>query len=163
MDIDFILTTMNTCRVQYLLIGGMNFALRHKPYTTYDVDLWIADTDANITACEQALAMLSAEWGRADDDWGPTRDKPAGWLRRQGVFSLNTPHGPIDIFRSLPGLTAWEASFSESVLERTIAGTPYHGLSDADMLRSQLALDKTQQKADRIRILQQHIDPKANP
>jgi hypothetical protein len=38
MNIDHILQTFNTCEVDYLLIGGMNFLLRHEPVLTYDID-----------------------------------------------------------------------------------------------------------------------------
>jgi hypothetical protein len=157
MKLNHILQTFNACQVKYLLIGGMNFALRHQPYTTYDVDLWIEDTDANRAACEQALARLGAEWGRNDDDWGPTHTKGAGWLESQGVFSLHSPFGSIDIFRAVAGLTDWQASNVEAVPFQTDGGTSFRGLSDADMLRCQLALEPAQQKAERIRVLQNLI------
>jgi hypothetical protein len=80
MNLDRILATFNTHRVPYLLIGGMNFLLRHAPVLTSDVDLWIEDAPENCTRCEQALAELGAEWGTADADWGPVAGKRPGWL-----------------------------------------------------------------------------------
>ena len=47
MNIDEILATMNRHGCQFLLIGGMNFMLRHQPILTYDVDLWVEDSDEN--------------------------------------------------------------------------------------------------------------------
>ena len=47
MNVDTILDTMNRNMVDYILIGGMNFLLRHAPVITYDVDLWIKDTSGN--------------------------------------------------------------------------------------------------------------------
>jgi hypothetical protein len=157
MDIDRILQIFNECHVQYLLIGGMNFALRHRPYTTYDIDLWIEDTELNRSACERALATLGAEWGRSDEDWGPTREKKSGWLESQGVFSLNCPFGSVDIFRAVKGLGDWATSHAQSLAESTKEGTPYRGLSDTDMLRCQLALEASQQKIERIRVLQERL------
>jgi hypothetical protein len=91
MNVDHILNTLNQHGVSYLLIGGMNFLLRHLPLSTYDVDVWIEDRFDNRRRCETALAALDAEWGRTDADWGPVAKLPAGWLDQQGVFSLNSP------------------------------------------------------------------------
>jgi len=157
MNLDRILGTCNQQGVSYLLIGGMNFLLRHQPVLTYDVDLWIEDTPENRRRCESALAALDAEWGRTNADWGPVAAKPAGWLDQQAVYCLNSPHGAIDVFRSLKGPTDWQTSWNASVVEQTAAGTSYHGLSDADMLACQLALDAGAQKAERIRVLRSKL------
>jgi hypothetical protein len=45
MNIDRILETFNRRDVSYLLIGDMNFLLRHAPVLTYDVDLWTCPND----------------------------------------------------------------------------------------------------------------------
>jgi hypothetical protein len=50
------------------------------------------------------------------------------------VYSLNSPHGAIDIFRSVTGLPDWAASRQTAVREATGAGTIYYGISDQDML-----------------------------
>jgi hypothetical protein len=154
MNIDLILDTFNRHGVDYLLLGGMNFLLRHAPITTFDIDLWIEDVPANLRRCEAALAALSAEWGQTDADWGSVAAKPAGWLAQQHVFCLLSPHGFIDVFRSVKGLPVWQLSYQNAVSEQTAQGTSYHGLSDADMLQCQLALDPAHQKLDRIRTLQ---------
>ena len=41
MHIDHILKVMNDSGVKYLVIGGVNFLLQHKPVLTFDIDLWI--------------------------------------------------------------------------------------------------------------------------
>jgi hypothetical protein len=38
MNIDRILAAFNEREVQYLLIGGVNFLLRHRPVTTFGQD-----------------------------------------------------------------------------------------------------------------------------
>jgi hypothetical protein len=162
LNVDHILTTFNDHGVKYMLIGGMNYAIRHAPYVTQDVDLWIEDSESNRTACEQALVSLNAEWGRTDEEWGPVATKSPGWLTRQGVFSVACPAGAIDIFRAVAGLGDWQVSYSQSISERTSLGTPYQGLSDADMLRCQLALDAALQKADRIQTLTIAIQSQAD-
>src|SRR6478609_7419070 len=110
-DPDQILATMNEHGVAYLLIGGMNFMLRHEPnLLTFDIDFWIEDTPENRQRCESALAALDAEWGVNDADWKPVAQHPPGWLDQQSVFCVNSKHGAVDIFRRLPGLTDWPAS-----------------------------------------------------
>ncbi|MCY2993190.1 MAG: hypothetical protein NTY19_35695 [Planctomycetota bacterium] len=157
MNVDHILDTMNRTEVAYLLFGGVNFLLRHAPVLTFDIDLWIEDGEQNRRRCELALGELAAEWGVADDDWGSVAQKGPGWLDRQGVFCLNSPHGAIDIFRSVKGLDDWNTSRSQARDESTAAGTRYLGLSDTDMLRCQYALDEPQQKQQRIRVLEAAI------
>jgi hypothetical protein len=153
MDVDAILRTFRRCHVRFLLIGGVNFLLRHKPVLTFDVDLWIEDTAENRRRCENALAALGAEWGATARDWGPVAEKPGGWLSRQGVYCLCSPHGAIDIFRTVRGLKSWRASNRSAVAGRTAVGTFFRGLSDADMLKCQLSLPPGFRKNDRIRDL----------
>jgi len=158
MKADFILQTLNDSHVDYLLIGGMNFLFRHRPVLTYDIDVWIDDTAENRARCEAALAALEAEWGTSDDDWQPVARRKPGWLARQGVFSLVSPYGSIDVFRSVRGLEDWRACRARAVTARTSAGVAYMGLSDQDMLQCQLALPEQQQRTERIEILRRAIE-----
>ena len=154
MNIEHILAVFNRHEVRYLLIGGVNFLLRHKPVLTFDVDFWIEDSDVNRQRCELALIELCAEWGRTEKDWGPVNTRPAGWLALQSVFCLTSPHGAIDVFRQVQGLTSWAAALATSVSGHTAAGVPYQGLSDQDMLACQLSIPPESRKSDRIRDLQ---------
>lgn len=153
MNVDRILLTVHEHSVDCLLIGGMNFLLRHAPILTFDVDLWIEDTPGNLGRCEAALAALDAEWGAAEVDWGPVAAKPAGWLSRQMVYCLTSRHGAVDVFRAVRGLSTWRQSRARAIEGRTQAGAPYVALCDEDMLACQLALPEPLRKLDRIRIL----------
>ena len=155
MNVDTMLTAMNQNDVSYLLIGGMNFMLRHRPMLTYDVDFWIEDTTNNRRKCELALVNLDAEWGSTEENWTLVKEIPPGWLDKQAIYCLNSPHGAIDIMRAVEGLENWQASWQSSIQEQTKAGTPYRGLSDEDMLKCQLALAEPQRKHERVRILRQ--------
>ena len=150
---DRILSTLNRHRVDYLVIGGFNFLLRHTPVLTYDVDVWIEDSPDNRHRCEAALAELQAEWGISDEDWGPVAAKRAGWLDGRSVFCLTSPNGAIDVFRFVQGMDDWAACRARAAAGQTASGVAFWGLSDADMLRCQLALPEGQRNQARISFL----------
>lgn len=157
MNIDHILDTMNKNQVSFILIGGMNFLLRHVPLLTFDIDLWIEETNTNRDRCEKALSELHAEWGSTDKDWKLVSKFPKGWLETQPIFCLTSPYGAIDIFRFVKGLEDWQFCRVRALEEKTASGISYLGLSDNDMLKCQLALDPKEQKNERIIFLQSSI------
>jgi hypothetical protein len=157
-NIDGILGVFNKHEVRYLLVGGVNFLLRHKPVLTFDVDFWVEDSTDNLRRCEAALSELNAAWGFSDEDWGPVKEKASGWIQRQGVFCLTSPHGAIDVFRSVRGLGSWEQSFTNSLESVTASGVHCRGISDSDMLKCQLSLDEVDRKEDRIKALRRALN-----
>ena len=58
MNVEHILRVMQRHQVAFILIGGMNFLLRHQPVVTFDVDFWIELQDG---ALEVELSRLCAE------------------------------------------------------------------------------------------------------
>ena len=153
MNVDTILDTLNRNGVDYLLIGGMNFFLRHQPVATFDVDVWIRDEADNRRRCERALAALGASWGKTEADWRPVHTRPPDWLSSHGVFCLTSPAGDIDVFRSVSGLTDWVDCRARAIPSQTASGVPFLALSDQDMLACQIALPPSEQHLDRIRHL----------
>jgi hypothetical protein len=73
------------------------------------------------------------------------------------VYSLNSPHGAIDVFRFVPGLVDWHLSRQSSVSEQTAGGVSYCGVNDDDMLKCQLALDASARKPIRVQRLQDKL------
>ena len=157
MNVDQIFEIFNRHQVRFLLIGGMNFYLRHEPVTTLDVDLWIEDSPENRRRSEIALSDLHASWGETESAWEDVAHKPPGWLDRQSMFCLLSPAGALDVFRHVRGLDDWERSFENAIRETTPGSVRYHGLADEDMLRCQLALDDHQRKQDRVTFLQKVV------
>lgn len=162
MNIDRILRAFGDCGVDYLLIGGMNFLLRHEPVLTYDIDFWIHDTDENLARCDLALRTLEAAWGATEQEWRPVAAQP-GWLLRQNVFCLTSPSGAIDIFRTVKGLSSWEECSARAHEGLTAGGVPYRGLCDEDMIACQLALPPEQRRLARIEALQRARDRGGRP
>ncbi|MDD2710885.1 MAG: hypothetical protein PHV34_23140 [Verrucomicrobiae bacterium] len=157
MNVDAILLTLNRHEVEYLLIGGVNFLLRHDPVLTFDIDIWIEDSPANRQRLNGTLVEMEAQWGATEKEWKAVA-RDAGWLERQSVFCLTTRYGALDVFRSVKGL---EGRYAEclrmAVPAKTATGIPYRGLSDPHMLECQLALDETGRKPERIRRLRESL------
>lgn len=161
MNVDRILEALNHREVDYLLIGGINFLLRHKPLLTYDVDVWVRDDAANLASLNRALKALGAGWGKTEKTWGVVPDDPS-WLRQQGVFCLTTDQGALDIFREVLGLEGrYDECKREAGKEFTASGVAYLGLSDRHMLLAEQALDPGNQRTDRIETLKEAIAKRA--
>ena len=158
-NVDAILTQFNQLQVDYLLIGGMSYLLRHQPVLTFDVDLWIEPGAENRQLAEKALALLNASWGRSEDDWEPVSVKPTGWLTGQSVFCLQCPHGAIDIFLAVAGLEDWQTVNQRGISDTTSTVCPYRSISDQDLLQCQLVLSETEQKKDRVAYLRSRLQP----
>jgi hypothetical protein len=158
LNVDAILRTFSDENVRYLLIGGMNFFLRHRPETTFDVDLWVADDEENLARVNRALKSLGAEWGPTDAEWKSIPPDPS-WLKRQACFCLTTAAGAVDIFREVHGLEQqFEPCFGRAVAEKTASGVQYRGLADVDMLRCQEALAPELRKESRVKTLRAALE-----
>jgi hypothetical protein len=157
MNVGQIFSTMNRHDVRYLLIGGMNFALRHQPLTTFDVDLWIEDSAENRRRCELAMAELQATWGPSDESWQLVGQLPPGWLDTQEVYCTLSPAAAIDIFRNVAGLPDWQTCSERAVESQTTKGIRYLALCDQDMLECQLVLPEGQRNQTRIAALRAAI------
>ena len=157
MNVDLILSTFSARGADFILIGGMNFFLVHEPVTTFDVDLWVSDSDANLAAVHSALVELGAEVSidRKGEDWQAVSHLESwAWLRRAPLFCLNSPHGAIDVFRHVRGLEAGYRALRDTCRVRsTPSGVPFRSLSDALMVQCQLALSESERKHDRLRAL----------
>jgi len=153
-----VFSTMNSHSVSYLLVGGLNYFLLHKPVTTQDIDLLIEDTPQNGSRCELALKELKGEWGRRDEDWGPVSEKRDGWLSSQSVFCLLTNCGPLDIFLSIPGIPNYQAAFLRSIALELDTNTSVRLISPADLLECQFAIPEAYRKPERIAFLRGKLE-----
>ena len=157
MNVDAILRTLNDAQVDCLLIGGMNFLLRHRPELTFDVDIWVRDDTANLQRLNCALRELCAAWGPTENQWKPV---PGDWrwLQDQPVFCLTTQHGALDVFRDVRGLESRYTQCRErAVSAATGTGVKFLALSDKDMLTCQEALPPHERNHRRMEVLREAI------
>lgn len=157
MSVDEIFEVFNRHQVDCILIGGMNFLLNHEPELTYDVDLWIRDTDDNLQKTTHALCDLEAQWGATDSDWRAT-PSTIDWLKKQSIYCLTTRVGALDLFRDVKGLeNQFEIYWQRSTLKKTSTGISYRSLDDEGMLRCQEALPPGLQKLRRMETLKKSL------
>lgn len=158
MNADAILEAFHRHEVDSILIGGMNFLLRHQPVLTFDIDFWVNDTEANLARLNATLLDLEAEWGRSEATWGPLPVGPQ-WLRSQTVFCLTTRYGALDIFRSVRGLEdQYDSCRARALPSQTTSGISYLALSDQDMLTCQLVLPESDRRLDRVVFLKKYLE-----
>ena len=151
-NVDAIFQALNREQVDYLLIGGMNFLLRHQPELTFDVDVWVRDDPVNLERLNHALRSLDAQWGPTETEWRAVPDDWR-WLQRQVVFCLTTEHGALDVFRDVRGLEGrYDECRQRASASVTGTGEKYLALSDKDMLACQEALPLSQRKPQRVEI-----------
>jgi hypothetical protein len=153
MQVDAILEAFARREVDSILIGGMNFLLRHQPVLTFDVDFWVRDSDENLARVTEALRDLGAEWGEKEDSWGPIPNDTR-WLLRQSMVCLTTNYGAVDIFREVKGLEGqYDFCHARSKPAQTSSGIRFRSLADEDMLACQLALPESERRLDRVAYL----------
>ena len=150
---------MNQRGVEFILIGGLNFFLRYQPVATRDIDLFVESTKENLSRCESALADLNSSWGLDDDDWGPVKDKPAGWLGNQSVYCLLCDAGEIDVFTTVAGIPSFLDARHRATLCKSPADNEYWSLSAEDMIACQMALPEQHRRQDRISYLENMDTP----
>jgi hypothetical protein len=157
MNVDELLRALNDEKLDYLLIGGMNFLLRHRPELTFDVDIWVRDDKENLGRLNPALRRLGAQWGSTEAEWAAVPED-WHWLERQSVFCLTTQFGALDVFREVRGLESrYSECYARSIEAHTATGIAFRGLSDEDMLACQEALPPDERKSGRMDVLRQAI------
>jgi hypothetical protein len=102
LDAAAILRTLAEHRVDYVLIGGLAVQAHGHTRTTQDIDIVPAPAQANLSRLRLALAALHAHpAGRPDDDVARHS------IPEEGVLSLDTRAGGVDIHPSPPGAPAY--------------------------------------------------------
>jgi hypothetical protein len=152
-----IFQALNNAGVDWMLIGGVNFLLRHEPRLTFDTDVWVRDDRSNLVRLNKALRLMGAAWGPSPESWAPIGES-AGWLETQSLFCLTTPHGALDVFRTVRGLEGgYDACRARAEACTLPDGTRYLSLSDADMLACQLALEPSDRAPGRVDALRRAL------
>jgi hypothetical protein len=81
--------------VEYLVVGGYALAVHGRPRYTGDLDLWVANTDANVARLLEALAAFG---------FGSLQLKAADFAPDDAVVQLGYPPGRIDLLTGIDGV-----------------------------------------------------------
>ena len=129
--------SLNSRRVEYLIVGAHALAFHGHPRLTVDLDFLVRPTEANVERLLEALA----DFGFAVDS-----GERATFMRPGMVAQLGRAPNRIDLLTSISGVTfdeAWESSVAAS-----LDGLPVRFLGREALLRNKRATGRSKDLAD---------------
>lgn len=102
------MSSLNSEKVEYLLVGGYAIIHYGRPRATGDMDIWVGATPENAERVVRALNRF----GFRDPSINPSRFQAAGQVFRMGVAPLR-----IEILTSVSGL-AFEPAYARRATVR---------------------------------------------
>ena len=123
MNSDFreLLTILNDCRVDYLVVGGYAFIHYAEPRYTKDIDLWIAPTLDNARRLREALVRFGG-WVE-----GMTLEH---FATERTMFQIGLPPCRVDFLTSIPGVDFGPAFAARKIADIGGLSVPLISLSD---------------------------------
>jgi hypothetical protein len=139
---------LNGHSVRYLVVGAHALALHARPRATKDLDIFLDPEPAN---ARRALDAIRAFFG--GEDLGYTIEDLADprWVVQLGVAPVR-----IDLLSQLSGIESFEAAWQNRV-DATFGSVAAHFLGLDDLIRTKLAVDRDQDRAD-VRVLRRAKD-----
>ena len=132
-DFRDMLGLLDSCGVEFLLVGGLALAAHAEPRATKDMDLWIHATPQNAQRLFEALSKFGA----------PTHGtKPEDFATPGTFLQLGVPPARIDLLTAIKGVV-----FSEAWPRRVRArlkGVEVPVLSLPDLLANKRAVGRPQ-------------------
>lgn len=130
-------TSLNECRVRYLVVGGYAVALHGHPRYTKDIDIWIALDEENAARLVRAIE---------DFGFGSLGLKTEDFLVPDQIVQFGYPPSRIDIITTLPGV-AFEESYTMRV-EVPVDGLAIHFIDLENLKNNKRASGRYQDLAD---------------
>lgn len=106
---------LESCAVQYVVIGGLAATLHGSPLRTGDLDICPASDQVNLERLAKALAAMGARIRTADTPEGLVFDVSARFLSSVEILNLMTRWGDLDLSFKPSGTTGYEDLTSRSV------------------------------------------------
>jgi predicted nucleotidyltransferase len=123
MNSDFkeLLTILNACQVEYLVVGGYAYIHYAEPRYTKDIDLWIQPSRENAIRLRQALVQFGG-WVE-----GMTLDH---FTTERTMFQIGLPPCRVDFLTSIPGLDFVPAYAAREIADIDGLAVPLISLAD---------------------------------
>lgn len=116
-----LLTILNDCQVNYLVVGGYAYIFYAEPRYTKDIDLWIEPTQQNALRLREALMQFGG-WveGMSLEHFTTERT----------MFQIGLPPCRVDFLTSIPGLEFPQAYAARKMANIEKLAVPFLSLSD---------------------------------
>lgn len=139
MNSDFkeLLTILNDCQVEYLVVGGYAVIFYAEPRYTKDIDLWILPSAENAMRVREAL-MRFGGWVE-----GMTLDP---FSTERTMFQIGLPPCRVDFLTSVPGLD-FAAAYEARVIS-TVGGVSVPFVSLKHLIQAKRAAGRPQDLLD---------------
>ena len=124
--------SLNTRKVDYLIIGGVAFNFHATPRATKDIDVWVAPSLANLQAFLDALTAFGFKHEL----------QAASLVSESRVLMLGRVPNRIDVLTQPSGLV-WEQCWANRVLA-DYDGEPVAFLSIANLIEAKRAAGRPQ-------------------
>ncbi len=123
MNSDFkeLLSILNACQVNYLVVGGYAYIHYAEPRYTKDIDLWIQPSQENAIRLRQALVEFGG-WVE-----GMTLEH---FTAERTMFQIGLPPCRVDFLTSIPGLEFGSAYEARKVVDIEGVAVPLVSLRD---------------------------------
>lgn len=136
-DLREFIELLNSCRVEYVVVGGHAVGFHGYPRFTGDIDFWIRPSERN---AERVVEVLK-RFGFADAD--PIREV---LCQAQKLLQLGTPPNRIDVLTSLSGLE-FDEMWPQTVPGH-LDGVPVQFLDFESLLQNKRASGRPKDLAD---------------
>jgi hypothetical protein len=133
--------------VQYVLVGAVAARLQGFPRLTADVDITPARDPDNLERLAAALRELDARVFTESVPEGLAFDCSATTLARATLWNLVTAAGRLDVIFEPAGTTGFD-DLSRGAIAFRVFNVRVNAASLADIVRSKMASDRTQDRQD---------------
>jgi len=129
--------SLNSHRVEYVIVGALALAHHGAPRYTGDLDIFVRSSPGNAERLESALQQFGL---------GALGLSASDFLVANRVIQLGVPPLRIDLLTSLTGVTFDEAWVGR--IETKIEGLPLNFIGREELIRNKRAADRPRDRAD---------------
>lgn len=136
-DLREFIESLNSHRVEYLIVGAFALAFHGVPRSTRDIDIVVGTTPESAALVEEVLGVFS---------FASLALSARDFLAPDQVIQLGHPPNRIDGLTSITGVT-FENAWAGCVVAE-LHGIPVHFIGREALIRNKRATGHTQDKAD---------------
>lgn len=136
-DFRDLFSTLNECRVRYLVVGAHAVVFHSEPRYTKDLDIWVERTPENALCVFEALARFGAPLGGV---------AVTDFTDSEMVYQLGVEPNRIDFMMSITGVTF--ASAWRNRVRTRYEGVPIFVLGRRDLIRNKRLAGRAQDLLD---------------